>query len=176
MELSDGVVRLRAVETRDLETLRRWINDPETTRYLTTSWPVSSQDQLDWFERSRHDDSKKKLIIELVDAELIGVFSLTNIDLHNRSVEVGITIGAADYRGKGLASRSLRLAVNVLFDHFNYHRIWAQILETNEMCRNLFQHAGFEEEGVLRESVYWNGRMVGKVIVAKLRMEADSLI
>lgn len=169
MEFSDGVIRLRAIEAADLETLRRWINDPETARYLAVSWPVSAQEQIEWFEQVRNDKAKTKLAIDLVDGGHIGLLSLTNSDLLNRSVEIGITIGAAEHRGKGLASRALRLAVQVLFTRFNYHRIWAQILETNEACLNLFRHAGFEQEGILRESVYWNGRMVGKVIMAKLR-------
>lgn len=169
MEFSDGVVRFRAIEPQDLDTLKKWINDPDTACYLGASWPVSSREQQEWFERLCKDRDRKKLAIELAQGELIGLLSLTNIDLLNRSVEVGITIGAAEYRGKGLASRSLRLAVKVLFECFNYHRVWAQILETNEACLHLFQHAGFEQEGVLRESVYWHGRMIGKVIMAKLR-------
>lgn len=171
MEFSDGVVRFRAVEQSDLETLRKWINDPETARYLAVSWPVSSQDQAEWFELARNDRKRKKIAIELINGELIGVLSLQNIDLLNRSVEVGITIGSGEQRGKGLASRSLRLAMTVLFNQFNYHRVWAQILETNEACLNLFKRAGFENEGVLRESVYWNGRMIGTVIMARLGRE-----
>jgi len=169
MQFADGVVRFRAIEPQDIETLRAWINDPETARYLSISWPVSSRDQQDYFERLRKDDDKKKLVIELVEGVVIGLLNLKNFDVANRSVEVGITIGAAEYRRKGLALRSLRLALHVLFDHFNYHRVWAHILETNVASLNLFKHAGFEQEGVLRESVYWDGRMIGPVIMAKLR-------
>lgn len=169
MEFADEVIRLRAIEPQDLETLRKWINDPETASYLAMSWPVSMRDQQDWFERLGKDSGRKKFAIELIHGEHIGLLSLTNIDHINRSVEIGITIGVADYRGKGLASRALRLAVHVLFTHFNYHRIWAEILETNAACLHLFKHAGFDQEGVLRESVYWDGRMIGKVIMAKLR-------
>ena len=61
------------------------------------------------------------------------------------------------------------LALKVLFDQFNYHRVWAHIVETNEASLNLFKHAGFEQEGILRESVCWNGQMIGTVIMAKLR-------
>ncbi len=169
MEFTDGVVRFRAVEVNDIETLRQWINDPETARYLSVSWPVSSSQQQEHFERTRQDDGRKKLAIDLHDGTLIGLLSLKNFDFVNRSVEVGITIGVAEFRGKGLASRSLRLALKVLFDHFNYHRVWVHIVETNEASLNLFKHAGFEQEGVLRESVCWNGQMVGTVIMAKLR-------
>ena len=169
MEFADDHIRLRAIELQDLETLRKWINDPETASYLAMSWPVSMRDQQDWFERLRKDSDRKKLAIELLQGEFIGLLSLMNIDHINQSVEIGITIGVTNYRGKGLASRALRLAVHMLFTHFNYHRIWAEILETNEPCLRLFKHAGFDQEGVLRESVYWDGRMVGKVIMAKLQ-------
>src|SRR6266850_7594242 len=101
MEFTDGVVRFRAVEPQDSETLRRWINDPETARYLSVSWPVSSSEQQEYFERTRKDDGRKKLVIELLGGELLGLLSLKNFDVANRSVEVGITIGAAEYRRKG---------------------------------------------------------------------------
>jgi len=169
MEYTDGVVRFRAVEAEDSETLRQWINDHDTARYLSISWPVSSSEQREYHERTRKDGGRKKIAITLSDGKLIGLLSLKNFDLMNRSVEVGITIGTPEYRGKGLGSRALRLAVRVLFDEFNYHRVWAHILEPNLACVNLFKHVGFEQEGVLRDSVFWNGQMVGTVIMAKLR-------
>lgn len=169
MIFADDLIRIRAIESGDLEILRTWINDPDTSRYLSLSWPVSAAEQQEWFERLRKDKDRKKLAIESVSGELIGLLSLMNIDRVNRSVEIGITIGSAAYRGKGLASRALGLAVRALFVHFDFHRIWAEILETNEPCLKLFKGAGFDQEGMLRESVYWDGRMIGKVIVAKLR-------
>jgi RimJ/RimL family protein N-acetyltransferase len=175
MEFTDGVIRFKAVDPGDLELLRMWINDPETARYLSISWPVSSQEQRLWFERLGGDATKKKLLIELCDKEPIGVLSLTNGDQLNRSVEIGITIGASEYRGRGLASRSLRLALKILFEHFNYHRVWAQILETNQASLDLFHRVGFRTDGVLRESVYWEGRMIGMVIVSVLRGEYESM-
>ena len=169
MEFTDGVLRLRAVEPQDAGCLRLWINDPETARYLNMSWPVSTQEQQDWYERLRKDGNRKKLVIESIEGEAIGLLSLMQIDHVNRSVEIGITIGAASQRRKGHALRALRLAEHVLFVEFNFHRIWAEILESNEPCLNLFKQASFEREGVLRESVYWNGRLIGKVIMARLR-------
>jgi UDP-4-amino-4,6-dideoxy-N-acetyl-beta-L-altrosamine N-acetyltransferase len=169
MVFADEVIRFRAIELQDLESLRNWINDPETARYLAMSWPVSTRDQQDWFEKLRKDSDRKKLVIELTQGELIGMVSFMNMDYRNRSVEIGITIGNPEYRAKGLASRALNLAVRVLFAEFNFHRIWAEILETNEPCLRLFKQADFEQEGLLRESVYWDGRMIGKIIMAKLR-------
>jgi diamine N-acetyltransferase len=172
MEFSDGVILFRAVESTDLEVLRNWINDPETSCYLRASWPVSSREQQDWFEQLKKDATRKKLMLDLLGVGPIGVLSLTEIDPVNRSVEIGITIGVAEYRRKGLASRALRYAVATLFDTFGYHRVWAQILETNEDSLHLFEHAGFRKEGCLRESVYWKGRMVGRWIVARLRTDS----
>ena len=168
MEFADDLIRIRAIELQDLETLRKWINDPDTARYLSMSWPISTRDQQDWFERLRKDGDRKKLVIELREGELIGLLSLMNMDHVNQSVEIGITIGT-EHRQKGFAARAIRLAVQVLFTHFNYHRIWAEILETNEACLRLFKDAGFDREGVLKDSVYWEGRRISKVIVAKLR-------
>ena len=168
MQFADELIRIRAIEPQDLETLRNWINDPDTARYLSMSWPISTRDQQDWFERLRKDGDRKKLVIEHREGGLIGLLSLMKMDHVNQSVEIGITIGA-EHRQKGFAARAIRLVVQVLFTHFNYHRIWAEILETNEACLRLFKDAGFDREGVLRDSAYWEGRRIGKVIVAKLR-------
>jgi RimJ/RimL family protein N-acetyltransferase len=175
MEFTDGVVQFRAIEPCDLELLRQWINDPETARYLSISWPISSKEQNIWFERLSSDLRRKKLLIELVKGEPVGVLSLMNIDFLNRNVEIGITIGSAEHRSKGLASRSLCLALKILFEYFNYHRVWAQILEINQTSLNLFAHIGFRTEGTLRENVYWEGRMVNTVVVSILQHEYNKL-
>ena len=175
MEFTDGIVMLRAIEPDDLPLLRQWINDPETARYLAPSWPVSTLDQRDWFERTRGASSTKKLAVELQDVGLVGMVSLMNADPLNRSVEVGITIGAAEQRGRGVASRALRLALDALFTRFGYNRVWAQILETNDASLKLFHRAGFTTEGTLRESAFWDGRMIGTMVLSILRSEFDAL-
>jgi RimJ/RimL family protein N-acetyltransferase len=75
VEFRDDTLRIRALEAADLEHMRGWINDPETSRFLSFSWPVSSGGQKGWFDRLGGASNKQKLFIETLDGHPIGVLS-----------------------------------------------------------------------------------------------------
>jgi len=46
-------LRLRAITREDLPIFVRWFNDPEVTQHLANVWPLSIEDEEEWFQRVR---------------------------------------------------------------------------------------------------------------------------
>ena len=90
------------------------------------------------------------------DSILFGVFNssthlgnvrIHSIDRRNSTCELGIIIFDQVYRGKGLGSQALRLAINYVFDELKVTRIMADYFEENSASERLFYKNGFLIEG-----------------------------
>jgi RimJ/RimL family protein N-acetyltransferase len=64
--------------------------------------------------------------------------------------EIGVSIFAAEDRGKGYGLEATRLLVDHLFDAEEAARVQATTADWNEPMRGLLARLGFTEEGVLR--------------------------
>ena len=64
--------------------------------------------------------------------------------------EIGVSIFAAEDRGRGYGSEATRLLVDHLFDAEEAARVQATTADWNEPMRALLARLGFAEEGVLR--------------------------
>lgn len=94
-------------------------------------------------------------IIE-VDCEAIGSIYLRDIDLRNESGEFGIFIGEVKNKGKGFGGLATRVFIDYCFS-LGFHRIYARILDSNIISKEMHRKAGFEIEGVARDMVYIAG-------------------
>ena len=54
-------------------------------------------------------------------------------------------------RGEGIGRAALALIVERGFSEHGAHRVWLDMVTTNEPARRVYEAAGFVEEGVLRE-------------------------
>jgi len=50
------------------------------------------------------------------------------------------------------------LLLDFAFSERGFNRIWALILENNIASRRMFEKCGYKTEGVLRQSIYKNGK------------------
>ena len=105
MNLFEGqLVRLAQIERGNLEAYKRWFRDYETQRLLSPDVivPVTDEAENAFYEEAvKAKDQYIFGIKTLEDDQLIGNCSLFKIDNKNRSAELGILIGEADFRGKG---------------------------------------------------------------------------
>ena len=95
----DGkLVRLRAYEKSDLDSIMKWINDEEVTDFLAggmLTYPVSSIAEEKFIEAAANpSDTGKSFAIETIaERKYIGGVAFHAINWLNRSAGLGITIG-----------------------------------------------------------------------------------
>jgi RimJ/RimL family protein N-acetyltransferase len=143
----------------------RWENDP---LLIPLSRPNRNQDDLD----TRHVVTRDTLVHRLhqeyvyliyLDAHLIGEMSYHVDPAHLLKHEcatawIGITIGEAQGRGRGIGQHALHYLEHQIMGH-GLGRIELGVFEFNLPARRLYHKLGYQEIGKVKEFTYWQGRM-----------------
>lgn len=174
-------IRLRAVEKEDLPLFVRWINDPEVTEDLLFTAPMSMADEEKWFEKMMSLPlSEHVLVIEVQkpqsqgDYRPIGTCQFHNVDWRNRSAEVGIMIGEKSFWDQGYGTETMQLLLKHGFNTLNFHRIWLQVIAKNKRGMRAYEKAGFQNEGMYRQSHYQHGQYYDVHLMSVLKEEWQS--
>ncbi|MDP1545122.1 MAG: GNAT family protein [Anaerolineales bacterium] len=166
-------VRLRAVEREDIKTFHEYVNDPEVTRGLALSLPMSMSDEESWFN-ARREQNEKPLAIEIRKGKawkLIGNCGVFGIEMPNRSAELGIMIGDKKEWDKGYGAEAMTLLLRHGFETLNLFRLSLRVYADNVRAVRSYEKAGFVLEGRLREAVYKSGKYDDVLIMSVLRSE-----
>lgn len=158
-------VALRVVEESDLDELRHLHNEFSTWANLTDPTAVTPVGQKKWFE-----SGKVGLIAYSDYLPFIGYVRFDERDTVNRSVRIGLDV-VKDLRGKGNGKRVYRMLLRYFFDFQNCHRVWLQVLSTNERGKALYRKVGFQREGKLRDAVFRDGKWLDYDVMSILEDE-----
>lgn len=145
--LENNLVKLRALEEKDIDILYQWEND-------TINWPVSNMIQplsegvlKEYLETANYDifaTRQLRMVIEDKEAGLaVGFIDLFDFDPMNMRAGVGVLIGLEGARGKGIAAAALELLEDYAFKYLRLNQLHAQVDEINESSIKLFENAGF---------------------------------
>ena len=163
-------IRLRALESDDMEAMWRWQND-WTTQRLGDESPELALSH-DAVQRTFGPDSGfNTYIIETLDGSVIGNCGFYNYSGRNRHCSVGIWIGEAEARGRGYGTEALRLLLGYLFQQMGLHRVALTVVADNAQAIASYKKCGFREEGREREAVFKDGGWVDMLLMAVLEHE-----
>jgi RimJ/RimL family protein N-acetyltransferase len=86
-----------------------------------------------------------------------------NINLHgyhpiHRFISLGIMIGEASARGRGIGKETCSLVIQHAFDHLNIHKVIAGTVVENVGMTKVFTQLGFTIEGTFVQHYYLEGR------------------
>ena len=158
--IAHGTVYLRPAERSDIPLFVEWMNDWGTSRTLSMVAPISIPMEEAWFERvvaNQGKDGYHFTACLLADDRPIGTLGLFELNLRNGDAGLGISIGAAEDRGKGYGSDMLRALLWFGFAQLRLERIWLDVYDLNPGARRVYERAGFVHEGTQRRAVYRDG-------------------
>jgi RimJ/RimL family protein N-acetyltransferase len=175
--LSDGDVRLRLHADEDIPAIVEACQDPEIPRWTRVPDEYTENDALEWFDhqdrRRGEGDALELLIVEDETDALLGSIGFVKLDHEERIGSLGYWL-ARDARGRGVATRALRLISSWAFDALPVDRISIVIQQGNEPSRRLAERAGYTYEGILRSYTLIKGRRHDMAMYSLLREEADT--
>ncbi len=170
--ISEGRIRLRALEEGDLERTRAWVNDPEVARLVNRVGPVSGAEHREWFTRTVNDPQQVIFAIDVVAEDRhIGNCGFKHVDQRVRKAELWIYLGDASCWGKGYGLEACRALVRYGFERMNLNRIHLYTPAYNERAAALYEKLGFTNEGRLRQDVFQDGRYHDSILMGLLRHE-----
>lgn len=155
----DGGTHLRAVETRDLESTRRWRNDPAVfVTSLGRRFPIVEAGERSWFDSLGTGPFPTEAVWAVADDEdsVVGLAQLSEIHWINRTAMFGIWVGP-EHWGRGHASRACALVCDHGFTQFGLRQIRLHVVASHAAARTVYERSGFSDEALLRGAVLVDG-------------------
>jgi RimJ/RimL family protein N-acetyltransferase len=163
-------INLRPLEERDLNLVACWRNDSANRRFFFTTSMIYPGGQKKWFENLLIDPNRFVLVIETKEGQAVGIIGLDKIDRRNQEAEGGPGLLDSNERGKGYMEEAIELLLDYAFGELNLHRVYGTCYPFNRTIE-LLKWYGFQQEGVLRQAVFTQGKFYDKVILGLLREE-----
>ncbi len=162
---------LRALEQDDLPHFVRWINDPETRRFMMMRFPLSMTEEENWWEGFVTRQHDYIFAIEADDGAYIGNIGLHGIERENRRALLGIIIGEKAYWGQGYGTDAVKAMLGWAFGYMNLNRVALTVYAYNERAIGCYLKCGFRHEGAMRQARYVDGQYYDELMMGILREE-----
>lgn len=144
--LGDGVVTLRGFESADVDRLVEICQDPEIPRWTLVPSPYGEQEARDHRARVAAGlaggTQASFAIVDAADGTLLGSAGLVAIDRARGGAEIGYWLGAPA-RGRGFASRAVRLLAEWAFGPLGLARLEIHVDKHNLASQAVATRAGF---------------------------------
>lgn len=169
--LVDDVVALRPWQEADLEAALRAFADPFFRRF--SDWQPEDMAAArraladDEAARRRGEHLELALVAPADSTLLLGSVSLHHADLSQARAAVGYWLTPAA-RGRGVASRAVRLVADWAFDVVGLARLELTCGPDNVASQRVAQRCGFVREGLLRSHVAFQGGRRDSVVFGLL--------
>lgn len=163
-------ITLDILEEESIELVREWRNKEHVKKNMYNSEEISFSQQLQWFEKVKHDKVSKYWIIKKGDIA-IGVANLKDIDLTNRVCSWAFYIGDETHLGGGVGSKVEYLVLEHVFSELKLNKLKCEVFEFNESVIRLHEKFGFRREGFLREEKIKNKVKYNVVALAITKKE-----
>lgn len=140
--LKGTAVDLRLIANGDLEILREWRN--RYTNDFFTKDQITPQQQRAWYSQYSENATDRMFIVQLKDSTPIGTIALYNINIADRTAELGRTLLLTEYRGQGYMEEAVTLLVKHTFDTMRLWKLRLTVYLDNAAAISLYHKCGFE--------------------------------
>lgn len=135
-------IDLKPIDMNDIEWLRKIRNQYRDSFYSRDE--ITPQQQRSWYIRYQEESTDQMFIIKDKNGEQIGTIALYNMNMSDRSAEIGRIVLLEDYRSQGYMEEALRLVVNYGFNRLRLYRLKVSTYLDNAAAIGLYNKVGFE--------------------------------
>ena len=150
--LRDGDLVLRPKRQEDADAITAACQDPEIPRWTFVPSPYTRADAEAFIASSAAEEAAGKsagfLAVDSSDDTLLGSFSVMELDREPGYAEIGYWV-SREARGRGIATRGVRLLADWARDAFGLDRIDVLPHKDNAASRRVAEKAGFRDTGEL---------------------------
>jgi RimJ/RimL family protein N-acetyltransferase len=167
---------LREYRREDLDPMRAFVNDPETTKNLTDIFlrPHTRENTESFLESVLTNESSDKILFVVADRETeayLGQIDLRVGEPSSRVAELGLVIADPEQRGRGVGKEAVSLLLDYAFNRMNLHKVELSVYSFNVAGYRCYEKCGFREEGRMRENVFRDGSYYDTIRMGILRRE-----
>jgi diamine N-acetyltransferase len=173
LNLKGEHIRLRALETEDLDFLYELENNTGTWEISGTITPYSRnvlKRYLDNAHRDIYEVKQLRLCICDTSDRAIGLIDLFDFDPKNRRAGVGIIVLEEKERNKGVGAEAIRLLTGYAFSTLDLRQVYVNVIEGNPASLHLFEKMGFKKVGVKKDWIFSEGNYKDEILLQKLNV------
>lgn len=165
---------LRAYATDDVEPTLAYYGDPAVSRFLLSE-PFTLEDAKETVERRRgriHPNEPGDALALVVEHEgrLVGDVVLQLLGEQSSMGEIGWCFHP-DYAGRGFATEASAALLDLAFEHYEMHRVKAQMDARNTGSARVCERLGMTKEAHLRQDWWSKGEWTDTLVYAVLADE-----
>lgn len=172
--LADDAIRLVPLTPAHEREVGTLVQDEDVRRFTRVPTQPPADFAATWIGRyveGWREGSRAGFAIETHEGEFLGLGMYVRLESEGRQGEIGYVTGAAA-RGKGVATRTLRLLTDWGFSQLGLERIELWIDVTNKGSERVAERAEYVREGVLRS--YWFKEDIRRDFGIWSRLRSDS--
>ena len=161
MEFHLDKCSVREWRVSDAESLAMHANNREIWLNLRNSFPhpYTLEDAQQWIAIATQEQLHRHFAIVVNDAAVGGIGLIVGTDVYCRTAEIGYWL-SEEYWGQGIVCEAVKAIVKYGFEDLGLLRIWAEVFEGNMGSMRVLEKADFQPEGILRNSVFKDGRVL----------------
>ncbi len=145
--------------------------DKEVAR-LTGCKEVFSKEEVDsFFLKSIGDTNRYFFLIFSPDGQIVGESIINQIDWDMRCANFRICLFRAAQRGKGIGTWAVEITRDFAFAKLKLHRLELDVFSFNQRAQKVYQKAGFQIEGILRDAIRDGEQYADDILMAILEDE-----
>ncbi len=163
IEARGKLVGVRPTTEADLNFVIDLENRPENTPFIC-QWT-----------RNEHSAAIKDssiahlIIVSKIDNRPVGYTIVRDLDSSNHSIDLRRIV--INDKNRGYGRDAIRLIKKLVFEKWDAHRLWLDVVEHNQKAFMLYKSEGFREEGMHRECLRMGDEFVSLKIMSVLRKE-----
>lgn len=147
---------LRDLTDADKDRILAWRNSPDVRAYMYTDHVIAPHEHDRWWTSIAGDQRRRYWIIEANGAP-VGLANLADIDRNRRQCAWAYYLADPSVRGMGLGSYVEFWMLQHVFQTEGLHKLWCEVLVSNEPVWRLHETFGFRQEARFRDFVFKDG-------------------
>ena len=179
---TDPIVRgqkvwLRGFTEEDVDPYSRFVNTSHALwAGYTTPQPIDKvHDLRETFRKEHGKDAYYFVVSPLGSDDFLGMTWVWNLHSRIGGAEFSIYMADPGQWGGGLGTDATAATLDFVFGYTEITRLWLTTSEHNVRAQRSFEKSGFVREGLLRETMTWQGNPLNVVFMAILRREWEAL-
>ncbi|MBR4618648.1 MAG: GNAT family N-acetyltransferase [Bacilli bacterium] len=169
MEKRSNNITIRSFSECDISKKVEIINNSSNNKFLHYDLPLQYEKTLSWFNKIKDNNNRLDLTI-LLDNTIVGFIGLLGIDNINKKAEYYICVDS-QFNGKGIGTTSSLLLLDYAFNELSLEKVYLFTEEQNIKAQHLFEKIGFVKEGLLRNDIIYNNRIINRFSYSILKGE-----
>ncbi|WP_312311713.1 GNAT family N-acetyltransferase [Empedobacter brevis] len=164
----------RRFNGKDIPVRVNWINDPRINQTMFFDLPASIINTENWYNNNRGNSKRIDFSFVNNEDEIIAMGGFTDINSLHKNAEFYVMVNP-EMQGRGIGKQVSFWMYNYAFSILDLNKIFLYTNDDNIAAFSIYEKAGFQLEGVLRNHKWKNNKFQNRRFYGLLKSEWKNL-